>query len=97
MNNNSKLFHFSDARVQAKTIYITDRKEAEKAAQSRGEWGADACVWEKDIYVVDTAKEYEQIVHAEETQRALKKLNERELALIKEHFNLVNAGPYDDR
>lgn len=92
MLDGKPLYKFDDARVLGKTIYFTDQQEAKKAAQGRGEWGCDASVWEKKVFIVDTAAEYERIVHFEEVQRAMNKLSEHELELIKKHL----AGTSDD-
>lgn len=94
--NGKPLYNFSDARVLGKTIYFTDKTEATKAAAGRGEWGpddqrADAYVNEREVIIVDTAEEYNRIVHWNDIQKALNKLSDSEKALLKEHFNMVNT------
>ena len=89
--NGKPLYNFSDARVMGKTIYFTDKTEATKAAAGRGEWGADAYVDTRDVIIVDTAEEYNRIVHWNDIQKALNKLSDSEKALLKEHFNMVNT------
>ena len=88
--NGKPLYNFSDARVLGKTIYFTDKSEAAKAAAGCGEWGADSYVDTRDVIIVDTAEEYNRIVHWNDIQKALNKLSDSEKALLKEHFNMVD-------
>ena len=87
---NTTLYHFDDhnTSLRYKTVYFTSKLEATKAAAGKGEWGSDAYVNETEVYLVDTAEEYQELTNLEEIQGALGKLSESEIDLLKKAWGV---------